>query len=202
MQIAGDPIPCYGLGVVEFITTQDNSFHPLCAYREELGGEKSSYLSVDPAPPTAVSGTVSVDQLKDYLMDASKSLFDRYRAMFSLRNRAGGKNGEEAAVLALAEGFKDSSPLFRHEVAYVLGQVQSPASIPALKAVLENPEEHRMVRHEAAEALGAVGGEVAEKALKAYLGDSERVVRESCEVALDTIDYWQVQDFGGGKQSA
>ena len=56
--------------------------------------------------------------------------------------------------------------------------------------VLENTSEHAMVRHEAAEALGAIGGETVEKCLQLYLNDSEIVVKESCQVALDTIDYW------------
>lgn len=81
--------------------------------------------------------------------------------MFSLRNR-----GTEEAVLALCEGFNDQNALFRHEIAYVLGQMQHQASVPALTKVLHNEVEHRMVRHEAAEALGAVGGDKVEGVLK------------------------------------
>ena len=51
--------------------------------------------------------------------DQALPLFDRYKAMFSLRN-----NGSKAAVVALTTAFADPSPLFRHEVAYVLGQLQ------------------------------------------------------------------------------
>ena len=87
-------------------------------------------------------------------------------------------------------GFGDPSALFRHEVAYVLGQMQRPSSADALINVLENLNEHRMVRHEAAEALGAVGGEKATRALKDFHADSEVVVQESCEVALNIVDYW------------
>jgi len=36
--------------------------------------------------------------------------------------------------------------LFRHEIAYVLGQMQHPVSIPALAEVLKTKEEHAMVR--------------------------------------------------------
>lgn len=150
---------------------------------EKAALDKSPYLSVDPAPPDRKD--VSTDELKRRLMDESLPLFDRYRAMFSLRNR----NTEEA-VLALAEGFKDASPLFRHEVAYVMGQMQNPASVPSLKEVLEDEAEHRMVRHEAAEALGAVGGEECEALLERFKGDKEIVVKESCVVALDTMEYW------------
>ena len=145
--------------------------------------DKSPYLSVDPAP--AARQDLTIAELQAQLMDASLPLFARYRAMFSLRNR----NTPEA-VHALAEGFKDRSPLFRHEVAYVFGQMQNPVSVPVLTAVLEDEQEHRMVRHEAAEALGAVGGEVCETILNKFAKDQEVVVRESCEVALGIADYW------------
>jgi deoxyhypusine monooxygenase len=74
--------------------------------------------------------TASVESLEQTLMDQSLPLFERYRAMFSLRN-IGGK----AAVDALAKGFHDSSALFRHEIAYVFGQMQDPHSVDALVEV-------------------------------------------------------------------
>ena len=54
------------------------------------------YYSVDPAPP-AVETDISI--LKKNLLDESASLFDRYRAMFALRNK-----GDQDCILALAEG--------------------------------------------------------------------------------------------------
>lgn len=140
-------------------------------------------MSVDPAP--AAGKNVPTETLKATLLDPSCSLFDRYRAMFSLRNR----NTTDAA-LALAEGFKDDSTLFRHEIAYVMGQMENVVTIPSLKEVLMNHSEHRMVRHEAAEALGAIGTPECEEILKVYVQDEHQVVRESCEVALDIMDYW------------
>jgi deoxyhypusine monooxygenase len=161
---------------------------------EQQGGgeelDRSPFLSVDPAP--ADRKELSTAELKARLLDASLPLFARYRAMFSLRNR----NTEEA-VLALAAGFHDASALFRHEVAYVMGQMQHPASVPSLKTVLEDEAEHRMVRHEAAEALGAVGGGECEAILEKFRADGEVVVRESCVVALDTMEYWAAGNGGG-----
>ena len=84
----------------------------------------------------------------------------------------------------------DKSNLFRHEIAYVMGQMQNIHTIPALKKVMEDQEEHRMVRHEAAEALGSIGNAECEQILKSFRQDTQQVVRESCEVALDIIDYW------------
>jgi deoxyhypusine monooxygenase len=79
-------------------------------------------------------------------------------------------------------------------VAYVLGQMQRPSSAAALILVLQDLNEHRMVRHEAAEALGAVGGELATAALQRFHEDAEVVVQESCEVALNIVDYWAGDD--------
>lgn len=56
----------------------------------------SPYLSVDPAPPAEET---DISKLRETLLDESRSLFDRYRAMFALRNLGG-----QAAVLALADG--------------------------------------------------------------------------------------------------
>ncbi|OQR82978.1 deoxyhypusine hydroxylase [Achlya hypogyna] len=153
------------------------------APEEEGSLDRNPYYSVDPAP--AMEKTKSTEELKQILLDTSRSLFDRYRAMFSLRNR----NTEDAA-LALAAAFDDKSALFRHEIAYVMGQMINPVTVPALKKVLVDASEHRMVRHEAAEALGAIGTPECEEILKVYVKDDHQVVRESCEVALDIIDYW------------
>lgn len=54
------------------------------------------YMSVDPAPPSA---TQDVSSLRQTLLNESLPLFERYRALFSLRNI-----GSRDAVLALAEG--------------------------------------------------------------------------------------------------
>ena len=54
-------------------------------------------------------------------------------------------------------GFSSSSALMRHEIAYVLGQMQEEVTVGALSRQLENTKENNMVRHECAEALGSIG---------------------------------------------
>lgn len=54
------------------------------------------YLSVDPAPSAEER---DVGRLRVALLDEARPLFDRYRAMFALRDAGG-----EEAALALAEG--------------------------------------------------------------------------------------------------
>ena len=76
------------------------------------------YMSIDPAPPTSgllrgppkpedVSES-NIAKLRAQLLDKNLSLFERYRAMFALRNI-----GNAAAVDALADGFADESALFK-----------------------------------------------------------------------------------------
>lgn len=134
----------------------------------------------------------SIETLEKKLMDSNLPLFIRYRAMFSLRDLASPPDLPTAvpAVHALAKGFADPSALFRHEIAFVFGQLSHPASIPALTAALANLEEASMVRHEAAEALGSLGEEEGvEDVLKRFLKDKEQVVRESVVVALDMAEF-------------
>nr|MBE5726529.1 nero [Cucujiformia] len=102
----------------------------------------SIYNSVDPAPP-AISD--NVEDLKATLVNEKLPLFERYRAMFALRNI-----GTEEAIEALGEALKYGSALFKHEVAFVLGQLKHKKSISYLKKSLEDNEENEMVRHECA----------------------------------------------------
>jgi deoxyhypusine monooxygenase len=175
----------------------------------------SQFATIDPAPASSShsplasanhtsKSTTPVAELQTILMNTSLTLFDRYRAMFALRN-----DGGEQAVLALATGFQDESALFRfvtfcnimqsetdrstiydrHEIAYVFGQLSSPYSIPSLVTVLRNDAEEDMVRHEAAEALGSIATDECLPILieMAKAQGVPRVVRESCEVALDMV---------------
>lgn len=150
----------------------------------------SDFASIDPAPTTEEN--VTVEELEKKLLDQQRPLFKRYRAMFGLRDLASPPDLPTAvpAVLALAKGLSDPSALFRHEIAFVFGQLSHPASIPALEASLANTNEASMVRHEAAEALGSLGEEPGvEDILKRFLNDSEKVVRESVIVALDMAEF-------------
>lgn len=76
-----------------------------------------------------------------------------------------------------------------HEIAYVFGQLSSPHSVPSLVTVLRKADEEDMVRHEAAEALGGIATDECLPVLEemAKKEGVPRVVRESCEVALDMV---------------
>lgn len=83
-----------------------------------LTRQDRTYTSIDPAPPT--SGLLkgkpapedlsrdSIESLRLAMTDPALPLFERYRAMFALRNI-----GTDEAVDALASGFSDDSALFK-----------------------------------------------------------------------------------------
>lgn len=153
----------------------------------------SDFASIDPAPPMPLHASEpDIPELEKTLLDTKLPLFQRYRAMFGLRDLASPPDLPTAkdAVNALAKGLKDPSALFRHEVAFVFGQLCHPASIPCLTECLGDLQEMGMVRHEAAEALGSLGDEEGvEDTLRKFLNDPEQVVRDSVIVALDMAEF-------------
>ncbi len=155
-----------------------------------MSGHDPSAETVDPAP---LAPETDVPSLEKRLMDPGLTMFQRYRALFSLRHVGlDDPDCREDAIRAIARAmFEDDSALLRHEAAYVLGQMQGPRAIPHLVRILES-DSSPMVRHEAAEALGNMWEETDEviPILRRFaVEDPAREVRESCEVALDNVEY-------------
>ncbi|GFQ90258.1 deoxyhypusine hydroxylase [Trichonephila clavata] len=156
----------------------------------EIECSQNPFHSIDPAVPLPKASYDSINHLENILLDQSQPLYRRYQAMFSLRNM----NSKESAI-AIAKGLTCGGALFKHEIAYVLGQMQNDATVKQLSQVLFDESEHEMVRHECAEALGAIATEECMEILNRYIKDEKRVVRESCEVALDMCDYENSKEF-------
>eukprot|EP00252_Welwitschia_mirabilis_P024542 TRINITY_DN731_c0_g1_i1.p1 TRINITY_DN731_c0_g1~~TRINITY_DN731_c0_g1_i1.p1 ORF type:complete len:346 (+),score=71.37 TRINITY_DN731_c0_g1_i1:65-1039(+) len=146
--------------------------------------EGSPFLSVDPA--SAASSDVTVEELRDMLLDEHQGMYERYAALFALRNHGGAE-----AVDAIIAALQAQSALLRHEVAYVLGQLQDKSASAALVETLRNVNEHPMVRHEAAEALGSIADNNYVALLREYEKDNEPIVSQSCEVALSMLEHEQ-----------
>ena len=177
------------------------------AEKEEEDGDGEEHIvqhaySVDPVP--AMEASVETDTLAAIILDDTADIWERYGAMFALRNRAQetfglAKTRENERVVELCSSTLGKtlrsetvhSALLKHEICYVLGQLRedddNDIAREALFDCLEDPNEHAMVRHEAAEAIGSRGGAGAEALLRKYLSCEDRVVRESCEVALDML---------------
>ena len=109
------------------------------------------YSSVDPALPYPKHINLKMKDIGAILQNENFPSFERYRAMFSLRNR-----GAAECVMELGKTLGEdlSSALLRHEVAYMLGQMQHPNSVEALAERLRRDNEDGLVRHESTGALG------------------------------------------------
>jgi deoxyhypusine monooxygenase len=91
------------------------------------------------------------------ILDNEKyDLFERYRALFTLR-----EINTEEAVIAICQCLKPEnsrtcSELLKHEVAFVLGQMEDvfKPAVPFLLECVENPDEAPIVRHEVLICLG------------------------------------------------
>ena len=143
--------------------------------------EVSEFGSVDPAP---ASNNGRVSEWRDVICNEDERMFLRMRALFALRN-VGGPD----ALDALAAAFSSDSALLKHEIAYVMGQMQDSYAVSCLIERLSDHNEDLMVRHEAAEALGAIGDRAAIDTLMLYRDDPEPVISESCEVAIDLLEW-------------
>ena len=143
--------------------------------------EVSEFGSVDPAP---ASDSGKIAELRSTICNENEKMFLRMRALFALRNQGGPE-----ALDALAAAFSSQSALLKHEIAYVMGQMQDSYAVPCLIERLSDEHEDLMVRHEAAEALGAIGDRTAIDTLMQYRDDPEPVISESCEVAIDLLEW-------------
>ncbi|TXG63791.1 hypothetical protein EZV62_010785 [Acer yangbiense] len=165
--------------------------------------EKSMFMSVDPAAPASFCSSVA--KLSELLLDEEKGMYERYAALFALRN-----NGGEEAVSAIIDSLSAKSALLKHEVAYVLGQLQNKAASAALSNILRDVNEHPMVRHEATEALGSIADtdivvsyyNHSVALLVEFARDPDPIVSESCEVALSMLEYERSVPLHAGSSSA
>jgi deoxyhypusine monooxygenase len=113
----------------------------ICSNKTCVGSDMLArkYTSVDPAPATSnllagqrKPGDVSesgIIALRTTLLDKQVPLFERYRAMFALRNI-----GTPAAVDALAAGFSDDSALFKCVLSQLSATVNRLCLIPTSQA--------------------------------------------------------------------
>ena len=147
------------------------------------------YKTNDPAPPMMKG---NMEEWVRLINDESLSLFDKYRVMYSLRKDGGGE-----AVDALISSFGSKNVLYRHELAFVLGQIKNKTAIPALSKLLADTNENGIVRHECTEALTQIAIEERNtpvssdclKIIRRFENDKEQLVRESCAVSLEELKH-------------
>ena len=81
----------------------------------------------------------------------------------------------------------------RHELAYIIGQMQHEEASPILEEILATEGEDILVRHESAEALGAIGSPKFLPLLERFSTHEAPEISETCQIAIDMIKYRQEQ---------
>ncbi|UKK00518.1 deoxyhypusine monooxygenase [Theileria orientalis] len=155
----------------------------------------SAYRAIDPIPVESSddSDIGNLESLSKVLFNQELPIYKRYEALYKIRAISG---DEAAKIIGQALVMDKVSEVFRHECAFVLGQMQSTSAVESLIECLRNEDEEPMARHEAALALGSCGcidpdNECTKKILEAlekYLNDKVKVVSDSCIVAMDYIN--------------
>lgn len=114
----------------------------------------------------------------------------RTHAAFLLRTNG---NIESALILSEALKIREDSSLMRHEIAYILGQMQFDIVCPLLQSILTDETEDLIVRHECAEALGSIGCKISIPILTKFCNHSAPEIHETCRIAIDLIN-WKEQN--------
>ena len=154
-------------------------------------------MTTSDASPAPQASTLA--SLRESLCSEATPLAVRFRALFSLKHVAQTSDDAATAVSAIeaiAAAFKSPSALLKHELAYCLGQTGNSAAVKPLRDVLSDLQEDPMCRHEAAEALGALGTAENLELLKQFRDreGEEVVVKETCEIAIDRIEWETSKD--------
>ena len=127
---------------------------------EGIDLSKLRFTTNDPAPPFNYKDDLQyadVAKLTSILLDdKSYTLFVRYRALFTLREICTKESCEAICQTLTVANFNNCSALLKHEVAFVLAQMDTVFSVavPYLLAACENPDEAPIVKHEGLVAVG------------------------------------------------
>jgi deoxyhypusine monooxygenase len=114
-------------------------------------------------------------------------MFERYRALFTLREINTKESCEAICQSLLKENFANCSALLKHEVAFVLAQMEKVfhVAVPYLLDACKNPEEAPIVKHEGLVAVGEMIDD--EKIIEDLLEHPDPIVSESCAVAINNM---------------
>ena len=100
---------------------------------------KSNYVSpFDSRDPALPLEGMNLDEAKRIFLNDKECLYKRYQAMFYLRDAAEYTN----TIDILGQGPRAKSALFKHEVSYVFGQIQTADSVKYLVEFMRDENEH------------------------------------------------------------
>lgn len=135
----------------------------------------------EPKDHAQLLSTIETLLLKDY---KEVDEFPKYRMCYFLRDTKGKRSKEILCKLLKAANRSVVSPLLRHELCFIMGQInEGDACIQdILKEVSLDTTEHPVVRHEAI--LSFYGITDDEEFISPFMNHENQLIRESVEVAV------------------
>ncbi|CAD8127484.1 unnamed protein product [Paramecium sonneborni] len=126
----------------------------------------------------------------EYILDDNTTLFNKYRALYYLRNNAN-KYFDQIDQLLISNKL---GALFKHEICFVIGQVgEAPKQIhEALINMIKDENQPAIARHEAIAAFQTVNSnkEITLQILNQYSKSQDQIVRETALVSLKMIEFY------------
>jgi len=133
---------------------------------------------------------MGVEKAVEIVNSPETSVSAKTRALFHLRCL-----DTEEAALALQKCITGTSVLIDHEVAYILGQMKQPATVPFLFGLAEDTRISPIVRHEAIEALGNFGDIRLIERIEPFLSCTVPIVKESAILAIRKLQGQDRREF-------
>lgn len=167
----------------------------MLAYGPNHNYKKYVEGNIEPADPFTESELKSYikrtkvyhEDLLPVLLNEQVDEFTKYKIMYYLRN-----HGDEQALLTLMRLLEPinralTSPLLRHEVCFIIGQLQGKADYPFVRKglfrAIKDIDEESIVRHEAVLSYNDIWGN--EDLSEILENEKDRLVAESILIVLD-----------------
>ena len=164
-------------------------------YSKDNNYQKYLEANIEPAEPFSpeqlkayLDGQeITQERLLEVLLSTEVDEFIKYRVIYYLRNQGTEGSVRTLAALLLSSNRQLVSPLMRHELCFIIGQLQNKADYEFVKqtlmALIKDLSEDAIVRHEAVLSYNDLWGN--EEFIDIVKNDKEKLVAESVEIILE-----------------
>lgn len=167
----------------------------LQTYNKDNNYKKYLEANIEPADPFTAEqvqkylnkANITEEDLMNTLLNPSIDEFIKYKITYYLRNQ-----GDETSVRCIsqlidAKNRELTTPLMRHELCFIIGQLQKKADYGFVKntlmALIKDTTEDAIVRHEAILSYNDIWGN--EEFIDLVKNDKDKLVSESVEIIME-----------------
>lgn len=167
----------------------------LQTYSKDSNYKKYLEANIEPADPFTAeqlkahlkTEQITHEDILKELLNSEVEEFIKYRIIYYLRNQGDENSVKCLARLLDAANTPLTSPLMRHELCFIIGQLQNKADYSfvkdALMGLIKDVNEEAIVRHEAVLTYNDIWGN--EDFVEIVKNDKDKLVSESVEIILE-----------------